>query len=244
MKITKRKLLFPIAILTTAVVSGGIAYALSSANFANSAATWAKANCTSAVASSKYNSVNGQKSIICYNYNKNAEQDETIQKVSSATDSVTSSVPQLVDGNGKVLGTALSNTSFYSKSLKTIVSIDWRTGLIKDDNVINYGLFYELDNCKGKPYSWAGIHTGKNLYGSLLRTDFDYANVNRYEFSSPVYRYFVADSAQTVKFIYKSTFTNTLKCVNQSHENILEFMPLSEVTPDFQMPVTLPLIVR
>lgn len=226
MKLTKRKLLFPISILATAVISGGIAYALSSLDFANQAASWAKANCTSNLASSKYNTTNGQKSIICYNYNKNAEQDVAINNLNSTTNSINNSMPRLVDANGKVLGVATDvneDYNFYDSSLKLFVHMDAKGQLA--DFVY---LAYPSNDCSGKAYREYQVYKGK-LYMAMN--------------TQPI-KYFKADSDISTRQYIKSRLEVGGVCVKYNPNQPADAWPLTEVTPSTSFPVALPVSLQ
>lgn len=223
MKITNKKLIFPITILATAVIGGGVAFALSSLDFANQAASWAKANCTSSLASSKYNTINGQKSIICYNYNKANEQDASINNLNGTTSSLNSSIPHLVDGTGKILGVASRYDTYYDSSLKLFVRLDDKSGYVADGILATY----TSDNCTGKPYAVNQTSRG------ILMVD------------KQSNKYFMADQTNPAdKHDKLMSFHQTGgKCVNNWGYSD-DAWPLTEVTPSIAYPVSLPLSIK
>ena len=121
MKITNKKLLIPFSIVATALVSSGIAYAVTSLNFSNQASLWATKNCTSALSTSAATATNEQKSIICYSYNKTKEQDASIYGIQS-------SIARL-NTNNTVLSNNIQNqgndvASLQNKKAKLLTNIN------------------------------------------------------------------------------------------------------------------------
>ncbi len=121
MKITNKKLLLPFSIVATALVSSGIAYALTSLNFSNQASLWATKNCTSALSTSAATATNEQKSIICYNYNKTKEQDASMYGIQSSIASLNT--------NNTVLSNTIQNqgndiASLQNKKAKLLTNIN------------------------------------------------------------------------------------------------------------------------
>jgi hypothetical protein len=92
MKLTKKSLLLPVSIFATALITGGVAYALTSNNFASQAATWATANCTAALSASKATSTNEQKSITCYSYNKSNENTTAVLNLQSSVGTINNNI--------------------------------------------------------------------------------------------------------------------------------------------------------
>ena len=151
MKITNKKLLLPFSIVATALVSSGIAYALTSLNFSNQASLWATKNCTSALSTSAATATNEQKSIICYNYNKNNEQDTQLSSLSTTSNILTNhKVPNLKSLAGE-LGPILSSTEFYSASLNRIVQHDEAYLSDNTSNNANY-VWFTSGDCSGTGY--------------------------------------------------------------------------------------------
>jgi len=92
MKLTKKSLLLPVSILVTALITGGVAYAVTSTNFASQATAWATANCTAALSTSKLTSTNEQKSITCYNYIKSNENTTAVLNLQSSVSSMNNNI--------------------------------------------------------------------------------------------------------------------------------------------------------
>jgi len=179
MKITKKNLLLPISIVATALVTSGIAYAVTSLNFSNQAALWAKTNCTSALSTSKATATNEQKSIICYNYNKNNEQDTSILNQQQNITSLQTKAKSLwvYDSNGVKLGISLTKSSqenpfeqIYNTDMQKIVDIN-----VSENTSGAIGklidVFYSGPNCTGQAYMQTGFHY-YYLHDELLKDEF------------------------------------------------------------------------
>jgi hypothetical protein len=181
MKITKKNLLLPISIVATALVTSGIAYAVTSLNFSNQAALWAKTNCTSALSTSKATATNEQKSIICYNYNKNNEQDTSILNQQQNITSLQTKAKSLwvYDSNGVKLGISLTKSSqnnifeqIYNTDMQKIVDIN-----VSENTSGAIGklidVFYSGPNCTGQAYmqTQTGLHY-YYLHDELLKDVF------------------------------------------------------------------------
>ena len=166
MKISKKNLLLPISILATALITSGVVYALSSGNFSTQAAAWASANCTSALSTSKATAANEQKSIICYNYNKNNEQDAGI---SSANQNISNlqntTIPRLYDNNNNLVGyitnlnlntaagqnTLLNNETVFNPTLNKYFNINQSANTVSIQTPQDEE-FYTQPNCGGQEY--------------------------------------------------------------------------------------------
>jgi len=186
MKITKRSAMLPTLILSVTLLTSGIVYALTSADFSSKAATWAKANCTSSLASAKATTSNTQIAMSCYNYNKINEQALSLTGLQSLTNTQSSQIssisnsvsalqahssPLVQDSKGNILGTLISitegNVQFYNSQIGLLVNLHENT----PNNYSIYGsytqsIFYTQPNCQG---DWYVIYYSGDQYQMLLK---------------------------------------------------------------------------
>ena len=239
MKITKKNLLLPISIVATALVTSGIAYAVTSLNFSNQAALWAKTNCTSALSTSKATATNEQKSIICYNYNKNNEQDTSILNQQQNITSLQTKAKSLwvFDSNGVKLGISLTNSTLfngyvlpeqiYNTDMQTIVNIDTQGNTIAGAIGIPVVVSYSGPNCTGQTY---------------IKTNGDQSLLKRYndrllKDDSGSYYSFVSNPS--IVSVQMSSLKNGVNC--QSDNSIFPAIELSGITNSLPNIVSLPL---
>ena len=166
MKITKKRLLLPISIVATALVTGGVAYAVTSLNFSNQASLWATKNCTSALSASSATASNEQKSIICYNYNKNNEQDVNLSSIQNRQNLL------VKDSAGNTYGNLVSfNESgfeFYNIQLGLFATLQETTPnnfRVSDPYYSVASKFYTQPNCSGNEYI---TYRGADQYEYLM----------------------------------------------------------------------------
>ena len=129
MKITKKRLLLPISIVATALVTGGVVYAFSSSSFLTQAQKYVSSQCNSALISSKNTVANNQKATVCYNYYKNIEQDANLASLnSSVTKLQNKKAQEVIFFNGTVTqGTDSSTVDTLGSSVMTI-QVNWGSG--------------------------------------------------------------------------------------------------------------------
>ena len=234
MKITKKKLLLPISIVATALVTGGVVYAFSSSSFLTKAQNYVSSQCNSALISSKNTVANNQKATVCYNYYKNIEQDNAINNLQNTR------VPYLVDGNNNILGAFMNSDTyfidFYDKSINRIVSINTTNGALNNSYATN--LFFTTNDCSGIAYAGA-VGDTSHLWRGWGDT-----------------RYFiVATSTNNIpvsiiinSYIFDGTCYNGQ---NGNPNNVYlgtstspTFLPLTQVTPDISFPIALPISIK
>jgi hypothetical protein len=183
MKITKKNIILPVSILATALISGGVAYALSSISFSAQAATWATANCTQALSTSKVTPTNGQLSTICYNYNKTKEQDTSINTASQNISILQGmTIPRLYDNNNNLVGYItnlnldlthgnnflLNNETIFNPTLNRYFNINQTLNTAIIQTPTDEG-FYAQPNCGGQEYMDYTSLSSAGLFSELRK---------------------------------------------------------------------------
>ena len=234
MKITKKRLLLSISIVATALVTGGVVYAFSSSSFLTKAQNYVSSQCNSALISSKNTVANNQKATVCYNYYKNIEQDTNITNIKSSNDSLSSSIPYLLDGNGTVLGKLIgggtpmnSLISFYDSTLNKVIEFNPSNGAIADTT----SPYYISNNCSGTIYSLdASFSTALYLLNGFPQIS--YATT----VSS-------ISSVQHLRSQYVSGVCHQGNWDNGSGNGSTVFT-MTQVTPDISFPIALPITIK
>jgi len=233
MKISKKNLLLPISILATALITSGVVYALSSTNFSTQAASWASANCTSALSTSKATTANEQKSIICYNYNKSNEQDVTLSNLSKKSNAV----PYLVDGNGNVLGNYIDNLgqsnvplyTYFDSILNLKISIRLQTGNL----VYSIWPYYASQDCSGTAYQGPG---NTPVTQTLFVTGAD--------IPTKQYFYISSNDAATVPVVLSSYWSGGVCTPTNATTPNSSTYKLTQISPNITFPIALPITIK
>jgi hypothetical protein len=210
------------------ILGSGMAYALTSSSFATQAATWATKNCTAALSNSTATATTQQKSIICYNYNKNNEQDTQISSLSTSSNILNNhKVPNLKSISGD-LGPFLSSTEFYSPILNRIVQHD--EAYLSDNTSTNANyVWFTSGDCSGTGYM---RESTKNLQLYLWK-----AGLGSYWIVNMVHPSQVITPGS---FLIYNGNSNSPICSGSSNQSFNVF-PATQVSLPFSDPLVLPL---
>ncbi len=165
MKVLKKRLALPVAFVLAWLLGVGTVYALTSANFASRAQSWAAESCTQKLLNKKRTAENDMKAAECFNYYNNIKNSERITSQDQSISALASSkAPTLLDGDNTVLGPLVTHANtdifgslaFYSKSLNLLIPIDSQGNIARG----NYIIAYSNAGCTGSPYLIQGQAEG------------------------------------------------------------------------------------
>jgi hypothetical protein len=233
MQTTKKKLLLPISIVATALVTGGVVYAFSSSSFLTQAQNYVSSQCNSALISSKNTVANNQKATICYNYYKNIEQDVSLSNLSNKSNAV----PYLVDGNGNVLGNYIDNLgqsivplyTYFDSILNLKISIRLQTGNL----VYSIWPYYASQDCSGTAYQGPG---NTPVTQTLFVTGAD--------IPTKQYFYISSNDAATVPVVLSSYWSGGVCTPTNATTHNSSTYKLTQISPNITFPIALPVTIK